>query len=224
MEIYNKNNSSTKNVEEDIKCVNLQSIKSIYITKFILSFLSEDIKINIFKYSKNYQNKLGYYIEDYKRVSDKYQITDKNGIERIYDSNNNKLLFKGKINGEGIEFDENGNIIFEGQYLNGKKIKGKGYDLKGNIILEIENDGKEKEYYDNGHLKFEGEYVNGRRWNGKFYNYEGKEEFIMENGRGQGKEFDYHGNLLFEGEYLNGERYGKGKEYYDNSKLKFEGE
>ena len=105
-----------------------------------------------------------------------------------------------------------------------KKIKGKGYDLKGNIILEIENDGKEKEYYDNGHLKFEGEYVNGRRWNGKFYNYEGKEEFIMENGRGQGKEFDYHGNLLFEGEYLNGERYGKGKEYYDNSKLKFEGE
>ena len=66
--------------------------------------------------------------------------------------------------------------------------------------------------------------MNGRRWNGKFYNYEGKEEFIMENGRGQGKEFDYHGNLLFEGEYLNGERYGKGKEYYDNSKLKFEGE
>ena len=46
----------------------------------------------------------------------------------------------------------------------------------------------------------------------------------MENGRGQGKEFDYHGNLLFEGEYLNGERYCKGKEYYDNSKLKFEGE
>ena len=29
---------------------------------------------------------------------------------------------------------------------------------------------------------------------------------------------------MFEGEYLNGERNGKGKEYYDNGKLKFEGE
>ena len=104
MEIYNKNknNSSTKNEEEDIKYVDFQSIKSIYITKFILSFLSEDIKINIIKYSKNYQNKLGYYIEDYKRLSGKYQTTDKNRIRRIYDSNNNKLLFKGKINAEGI--------------------------------------------------------------------------------------------------------------------------
>ena len=153
MEIYNKT----------IKYVNLHSIKSLYITKFILSFLIEKIKINIIRYNKNYQNKLGFDIEDYKRLSCKYQITDKNGIGRIYDSNNNKLFFKGKINGEGIELDENDNIIFEGQYLNGKKIKGKGYDLKGNIILEIEKNGKGKEYYDNGHLKFEGEYVNGRR-------------------------------------------------------------
>ena len=30
--------------------------------------------------------------------------------------------------------------------------------------------------------------------------------------------------MIFEGEYLNGDRNGKGKEYYDNGKLKFEGE
>ena len=32
------------------------------------------------------------------------------------------------------------------------------------------------------------------------------------------------GYLLFEGEYLNGQRNGKVKEYYQNSKIKFEGE
>jgi len=30
--------------------------------------------------------------------------------------------------------------------------------------------------------------------------------------------------LMFEGEYLHGVRNGKGKEYYENNKLKFEGE
>ena len=50
-------------------------------------------------------------------------------------------------------------LIFEGEYLNGKK------------------NGKGKEYNDyNGKLVFEGEYLNGVRWNGKGkeYNEEGK--------------------------------------------------
>ncbi len=33
-----------------------------------------------------------------------------------------------------------------------------------------------------------------------------------------------NGKLKFEGEYINEERNGKGKEYYDNQNLKFEGE
>ena len=38
----------------------------------------------------------------------------------------------------------------------------------------------------------------------------------------KGKEFNYDGELIFEGEYLNGKRWnGKGKEYYDNNKIKF---
>ena len=41
---------------------------------------------------------------------------------------------------------------------------------------------------------------------------------------GKGKEYYYDGELSFEGEYSNGERNGKGKEYYDNGRLKFEGE
>ena len=31
---------------------------------------------------------------------------------------------------------------------------------------------------------------------------------------GKGKEYFYNGELIFEGEYLNGRRNGKGKEYY----------
>ena len=40
--------------------------------------------------------------------------------------------------------------MFEGEYLNGKRWKGKG-----------------KEYNENDSLIFEGEYLNGKRWNGK---------------------------------------------------------
>ena len=46
----------------------------------------------------------------------------------------------------------------------------------------------------------------------------------MEKDGGKGKEYYDNGKLKFEGEYLNGERNGKGKEYYWNGKLEFEGE
>ena len=48
-------------------------------------------------------------------------------------------------NGKGKEYDDNGKLEFEGEYLNG------------------ERNGKGKEYYDNGNLKFEGQYINGKR-------------------------------------------------------------
>jgi antitoxin component YwqK of YwqJK toxin-antitoxin module len=42
---------------------------------------------------------------------------------------------------------------------------------------------------------------------------------------GLGREYKMKTNkLIFEGTYLNGKRNGIGKEYYDNGKLKFEGE
>ena len=49
-------------------------------------------------------------------------------------------------NGNVKEYD-NGKLIFEGNYLNGKRYSGKVY-----------------EYYDNGKLKFEGEYLSGKKW------------------------------------------------------------
>ena len=114
-----------------------------------------------------------------------------------------------KWNGKG--YDENGNIIYELINGNGKV---KEYDIDGKLEFEGEylkgkKNGKGKEYYF-GKLLFEGEYLNGKK-NGK-----GKEyyfgEFLFEgeylNGKknGKGKEYDRNGKLRFEGEYINGER------------------
>ncbi len=61
-------------------------------------------------------------------------------------------------------------IIFEGEYLNGKRWKGKIKEYNhGNLIFEGEykngeRNGKGKEYEkDNGRLIFEGEYFIGKR-------------------------------------------------------------
>ena len=103
-------------------------------------------------------------------------------------------------------------MIFEGEYLNGKRI------------------GKGKEYYNSGILKFEGEYLSGEQWNGNGYvreynNFGHQMEFEGEylNGKrnGKGKEYDNDGKLKYAGEYLNGERNGKGKEYDNDGKLKY---
>ena len=48
--------------------------------------------------------------------------------------------------------------------------------------------------------------------------------YIEYQSNGKGKEYFYNGKLMFEGEYLNGLKNGKGKEYDWNGKLIFEGE
>ena len=131
-------------------------------------------------------------------------------------------------------------MIFEGEYLNGKKIRGKEFK-SGKLIFEgeyinEERNGKGKEYDINGKLKFEGEYKNGKKyegkeyikgqievvieyknfkkWNGIGYDQNGNILFKLINGNGIIKEFyDDIGNISFEGEYLNGEKNGKGKKF-----------
>ena len=68
-----------------------------------------------------------------------------------------------------------GFIIYEGEYLNGKRDgKGKEYDDTGYIIYEGEfkkglRNGKGQEYNHRGEIIFEGDYLNGKRWNIKGY-------------------------------------------------------
>ena len=157
----------------------------------------------------------------------------------FYKSNNtstNKIQFKGEfLNGKlwnGKGYDSKGNLEFE--------IKdGKGYikehDYKGNIIFEGEylngeRNGKGKEY-ENGKLKFEGEYLNGKRnGKGKEYDYDGKLKFegkyVLGKLNGKGKEYSGYKNCnrIFEGFFFNGQKNGKGKIFCDYCKTTFEGE
>ena len=49
-------------------------------------------------------------------------------------------------------------------------------------------------------------------------------ELEIKNGNGKRKEYYENGKLKFEGEYIDGIRDGKGKEYYIDGELEFEGE
>ena len=129
---------------------------------------------------------------------------------------NNILIFEGEYfegkrwNGKGKEYNDINELEFDGEYINGKKIrKGKEYNAEGGLIFEgeylYEIKLKGKEYNKDGKIVFEGEYSDGKRWNGK------------------GKEYDNEGNLIFDGMYTYGTKNGRMKKYKDN-KLQFEGE
>ena len=101
----------------------------------------------------------------------------------------------------GKEHYPNGTLKFEGEYLNGKKWNGKGFNINNEKVYEIKEG--------NGLVK---EYIN-------------EIVYKIKDGNGKVKEYNYLGELEFEGEYINGERNGKGKEYdYMNGDLEFEGE
>ena len=107
----------------------------------------------------------GEYLNGIKWNGKKYD--EKNNI--IYEINNGKGNIKKKgfiqygysifigeyLKGETKEYYENGQLKFEGEYLNGKR------------------NGEGKEYYEDGKLKFEGEYIKGERRRGKEYDESG---------------------------------------------------
>ena len=76
---------------------------------------------------------------------------------------------------------------FEGEYLYGKKIKGK--------------------FYIKGRLEFDGKFLYDRKWNGKGYDEHGNIIYELNNGDGKVKEYKF-GNFEFEGEYLKGKKHG----------------
>ena len=86
----------------------------------------------------------------------------------------------------------------------------------------IEIEGKR---YINGRLEFEGKFLYHRKFNGKGYEEKGNVSYELNNGFGKVKDyFLSNEKLSFEGEYLNGLLNGRGKVYYGNGILKYEGE
>ena len=182
----------------------LKKMKSYYFIKRIFSLLSEKIKLKLVKYNKNLQNIIDIGLINYRYFSGRYIVYEEKNIGKEYDSIHHNLIFEGEYlngerNGQGKEYDLNGNIIFEGEYLNGKRYKSKQGD-KVNNNEENPDLNKEiikKEFHYNGSLMCEGTYLNGKRWNGK-----GK-EYYYDN---TGNKIDHEGRLIFEGEYLYGYR------------------
>ena len=96
-----------------------KSIESMFILKNIFSFLSDQQKLNLIKNNKHLQNKLDITIKDYKIISWKYKV--------------------GERNGKGKEYYNDGKLGFEGEYINGKRNgKGKEYHYDGKIEFEGE--------------------------------------------------------------------------------------
>ena len=180
-----------------------------------------------------------------------YKNGQKYGKEYNYNGN---LIFEGEYfneniwNGKAKEY-KNNLLIFEGEYKDGKRWKGKEY--KNNLLIYeceykegIRNKGKGKEYFNNiliseieylneylsfvkeyylnSKLLFEGEHLYGKKWNGIFYDIDGNITFEIRNGNGKGKIYVFSGNLVFEEEFENGVI--KNGNIYCKNKLMYSGE
>ena len=111
----------------------------------------------------------------------------------------------GERNGRGKEYNYQGMLIYEGEFLYDSYLKGR--------------------FYINEKLEYEGEYLFDKKWNGKGYDEQGNIIYELINGNGKVKEYDiYYNKVYYEGEYLNGRSNGKGKEYYKDGSLRFEGD
>ena len=148
-----KAKKSMENMEKGVK-----GIKSSYIISKIFSNLDEIRKLNLIRHSNHFQKVLSIDIEYYMKMSGRYKVEGINGNGKEYKIGTDDLLFEGeylngKRHGKGKEYLHN-HLIFEGEYLNGKRHgKGKEFNIFDKVI-------------------FEGEYLNGKRWNGKFINRE----------------------------------------------------
>ena len=188
----------------------LDMIKSRYILKLIFLNVCDEVKLKLIMENKKIMDKLNINLLDYKLLSGKYFIGNRNGKGKEYNSYNDKLLFKGEYTdgkrfGYGKEYNNDNKLIFEGKYINGKQ------------------NGKGKENFDDGKIKFEGIYFFGIKYNGKGYSKNNKILYELKEEEGYVYELDFFGNLIYEGKYLNGEKNRIGKEYYNESKIKFFG-
>ena len=214
----------------------LKNINSNYIIKHIFSFLENRLFMDIIRNNKKMQKKLEISLETYenlcpviiekKRDNFSFSFKDDN-IYRAYTKDKQYVIFEGKYlhgkkNGYGTEFYLNKKKKFQGEYLNGIKINGTGYDKLGNIIYKIDSKNVTARYK-NQMPVFNGKYYNGKKWNGIGYDINGNEVYEIKYGRGFVKEYYDDGVLKFEGEYFNGERNGKGKKYDYEQEIKFEG-
>ena len=164
---------------------------------------------------------------------EKNQIVYENGNYYIGETKN------GIRHGKGIQYYENGDIMYEGNFVNDEpEGEGKSHNENGSYYIgHFKNgmkNGKGIYYYPNGDIMYEGDYIDDEP--------EGNGKLVMENGNyyigqfkkgkrhGKGKSYDKDGNLFYEGDFINELPNGKGIMYFDGNKYegdlvdgKFEG-
>ncbi len=89
----------------------LENIKCLYIHKLIFSFLNEKDKLNLIKYNKFFQKQINIDIINYRILSGKYIIFEKKEYGKIYNAFNHKLIYEGeflngKKHGKGVEYEK----------------------------------------------------------------------------------------------------------------------
>ena len=147
-----KRDSDSLQKQNGNESINLiRSFKSPNIIQLVFSNVIKNKELDIIKYNKKLQKQFNYSIEDYKQISKKYIIGERDGKGEEYNEYD-ELIFEGeykngKKNGKGKEYDEEENIIFEGEYKNGKRNgKGNEYDFNRKVIFEgVYKNGKKKE-------------------------------------------------------------------------------
>ena len=169
-------------------------------------------------YYDNYEIEYEGIFKDYKKYKGKeYDLYG--GLEFEGEFNDKEERWNGKIK----EFSEKCKLIFEGEYINGKRV-GKEYNDKSELVFEGEyKNGKRWNGWgkeENNHIIFKGNYKNGIRIGEEYY--KNKKLKFIGNKNGEGVEYLYSKNdkeelqILFKGEYKNNKRW----EYKDGKKFK----
>ena len=135
-------------------------------------------------------------------------------------------LFKnGHLNGKGIRFQKNNNLLYKGDFINnlreGEGIeKGNGGKYEGNYEKD-KRSGKGKIYFDSGDY-YEGDFSDNKfNGNGHFIWKKNGHEYIGEylNGiiHGNGL-YKWNKNQYYKGQYINGVKEGNGEIKYSDGK------
>ena len=166
-----------------------------YIANSKLAFKGEYLYGHRIKGKQYYKNKIEFEGE---------YLYDKKYNGKGYDENGNITYELNNGNGKVKEYTTHGYLLFEGEYLNGKR---NGYGIEYNL-----DGGKFVDYFKNGNKR-----------DGTGYTNDGRIDYEIIDGNGMLKEY-CDGELIYTGEYFNGKRYGKGKLYdHLNGKLKYFG-
>ena len=173
--------------------------------------------IGIQKNSKNEANFIGPIFNYFQNFKEKNIRDEKNSDKKgedgiIRNEKGNYYIGEnkdGKREGKGKMYYKNGDLMYEGDFIN-DKMEGNGKYIYEDGIYYIgqfkntKKTGKGKFYNKNGDLMYEGDFIDDK--------IEGNGKCIYENGN------------YYIGQFKEGKRHGKGKMYYKNGELSYEGD